>query len=63
MSRIIEAIPQYLGQLPNRPSQVNRTNIFAQWQSGLETLSGGRQWKLRLELGPSRSRVMTRLNP
>jgi hypothetical protein len=63
MSRAIEAIPQHTAQPPNRRSHVSMTNIFAPWQSGLETLSGCRQWRLRLELEPSRSRVITVLNP
>ena len=30
----------------------NCGNLLAQWQQGLQTLSGFRQWKLRLELRP-----------
>jgi hypothetical protein len=31
------------------------TKIFARWQSGLETLSGHCQWKVRLELASLKS--------
>lgn len=36
------------------------TKVFAGWQSGLETVSGCRQWKLRLELPLSPSRALPR---
>jgi hypothetical protein len=37
------------------------TSIFARWQSGLVTLSGYTQNRLRLELAPSQSRTVANL--
>jgi len=37
------------------------TSIFARWQSGLVTLSGYTQRKLRLQLAPSQSRTVANL--
>ena len=47
----MEAIVYHPAPLPNRSrARPDTTNIFARWQSGLETSSGCRQWKLRLRL-------------
>jgi len=62
MNRAIEGIPQQMPQPPHRRLHLGATKVFAHWQSGLETLWGCGQWKLRLELEPSRSLAITRLN-
>jgi hypothetical protein len=51
MSRPIEAIIYHPAPPPNRArARPDATKIFGGWQSGLETPSGSKQWKLRLRL-------------
>ena len=51
MSRPIEAIVYNSELSPDRlRGHFDTTKIFGGWQSGLETLSGCKQWKLRLRL-------------
>ena len=51
MSRPIEAITYHLTPPPNRSrARPDSRKIFARWQSGLETPSGCKQWKLSLRL-------------
>jgi hypothetical protein len=52
----IEAISQR-----STASNGNMPNIFARWQSGLETLAGYGVWKLRLEVPPSRPQAISKL--
>jgi hypothetical protein len=48
---------------PNRePVDSAMTGMRAQWESGLETLSGIRQWKLRLQLA-GRTAIMRHMVP
>jgi len=47
---------------PNAPCvSFDTASIFARWQSGLVTLSGYSQRKLRLELASSQSRTVANL--
>ena len=51
MSRPVEAIMYDPAPLPTRSYACpDTTKTFARWQSGLETPSGCKQWKLRLRL-------------
>jgi len=54
MSEFAEAILYCLAPPPNRsPAPLDNVKLIASWQSGLETPSALRQWKLRLQLVPS----------
>jgi hypothetical protein len=49
--RFTEATIYCVAPPPNRsPARPDNVKVVASWQSGLETLSGLRQWKLRLRL-------------
>jgi hypothetical protein len=51
MSEFAEAIIYCLAPPPNRSlARPDNVKLVASWQSGLQTPSGLRQWKLRLQL-------------
>ncbi len=54
MSRFTETTIYCVALPPNRsPSPPDNVKLVASWQTGLETPSALRQWKLRLQLVPS----------
>ena len=54
MSRFAETTIYCVAPPPNRsPAPPDKVKLVASWQTGLETPSGLRQWKLRLQLVPS----------
>jgi hypothetical protein len=57
MSRTIEAIMAHLMRVAERPvAPTYKINPTARWQTGLETISGNTQWKVRLEKIKQRSK-------
>jgi len=54
MSRFTETTIYCVAPPPNRsPAPPDNVKLVASWQTGLETPSALRQWKLRLQLVPS----------
>jgi len=52
-------VPEVRAKLNRPAARLNNAKLFASWQSRPETLSGFPQWKLRLELAPSRREQIT----
>ena len=64
MSRTIEAIERHMIPRPKRETvqpQMEK-NLTAEWQRGLQSVTGSAQRKLRLAFAPAHSRALATIN-